>query len=165
MIEKSLTLNDGRAIKIRQLSSEDDQDLSEMFREMSEETIKRVKIPSEEELYQKFRFPDYFIGVVLEHDSKIVGYGEVMKDPEKEDGELQIVINKDFQGVGLGTALMIMLLKEATDQGIRRINLEVSSDNRIAIHLFRKFGFQQEEDVERLGFSSETLHFTKTLNK
>ena len=165
MMEKSLTLNDGRTIKIRQLSSEDDRELTDMFREMSEETTKGVKIPSEEELFQKFRFPDYFISIVLEHNEKIVGYGEIMKDPKKENGELQIVINQGYQGVGLGTALMIMMLKEATDQGIRRINLEVSSDNRVAIHLFRKFGFQQEEDVKGSKISSETLHFSRILNK
>jgi len=165
MMEKSLTLNDGRTIKIRQLSSEDDRKLTDMFREMSEETTKGVKIPSEKELFQKFRFPDYFISIVLEQDEKIVGYGEIMKDPKKENGELQIVINQDYQGVGLGTALMIMMLKEATDQGIRRIKLEVSADNRVAIHLFRKFGFQQEEDVKGSKISSETLQFSRILNK
>lgn len=168
MMAKELNLNDGRTIMIRQLEHDDREKLAKFYDDSSEETAKRVKIPDNQELFQKFRFPDYYINVVTEYEENIVGYGEIMKDPEKENGELQIYIHQDFQGVGLGTAIMIILLKEATEEGIRQIYLDVSADNRIAIHLFRKFGFQQEKSIletDPSGEVSETLHMVRTLNR
>jgi ribosomal protein S18 acetylase RimI-like enzyme len=168
MMEKQLNLNDGRRIMIRQLEQDDKERLVNFYGDLSEETARRVKIPENQELFQKFRFPDYFINVVTEHEENIVGYGEIMKDPEKENGELEIYIHQDFQGVGLGTAIMIIMLKEATEEGLRRIHLDVSADNRVAIHLFRKFGFQQEKSIRETdpsGDVSETLHMVRTLNR
>jgi ribosomal protein S18 acetylase RimI-like enzyme len=98
-----------------------------------------------EKIDQKFMFPDYFINLVTEHNNSVVGFGDIQKDPQKKIGFLNIHIHKDFQGVGLGTAMMIILLKEATEQQLHHINLQVAAGNRRAIHLFRKFGFQEEQ--------------------
>lgn len=164
---KTLTLNDGRLIKLRPMTLLDEEGLADLYREVQGET-ERVKVPSEEELYRKFRFPDYYISIITEHDGTVVGYGEILKDPEKKNGELQIHIHREYQGVGLGTAIMILLLKEATDQKLQRIDLEVSAENQAAIHLFRKFGFQQVKSVreeEEPGLIHETLHMNRVLNK
>jgi RimJ/RimL family protein N-acetyltransferase len=168
MIEKELCLNDGRILIIRQLSQDDKENLSNFYDGLSEETTKKVEIPDNQEFLQKFRFPDYYINLVTAHEENIVGHGEIMKDPEKENGELQIYIHQDFQGVGLGTAMMIILLKEATEEGLRHIFLDVSAENRVAIHLFRKFGFQQVNSIsetDSLGNVRETLHMIRTLNR
>mgnify|MGYP000722272706 CR=1 FL=1 len=79
-------------------------------------------------------------------------------------------IHQDYQGAGLGTALMVMLLNAANEQSLHRINLEVVADNEKAVHLFRKFGFNVEgRRVEAYKAINGSLHdillMGKTLNK
>ena len=82
------------------------------------------------------------------------------------DGELKIHIHGDYQGAGLGTAIMIMLVHEATDEKLHRIQLKVDSSNTRAINLFRKFGFIEKPRKEtRKNNQPETLHMARILTK
>jgi RimJ/RimL family protein N-acetyltransferase len=118
-----------------------------------------------EKIDQKFLFPDYFINLVTMHNNRVIGFGDIQKDPKKKVGELNIHIHKDFQGVGLGTAMMIILLKEATEQQLHIINLQVDAGNRKAIHLFRKFGFQEKQETREPSNVEEQniIQMSKTL--
>ena len=85
-------------------------------------------------------------------------------------GDLNIYIHQDYQGAGLGTALMVMLLNAANEHSLHRINLEVVADNETAVHLFRKFGFNVEGrrvDAYKAqdGGLYDILLMGKTLNK
>jgi putative acetyltransferase len=168
MMGKKYTLNDGREISIRQLAQEDKDQLTRLYKEMSPKITNRIQLPDTQQLYQKFRFPDYYISIVTEHNGKVFGYGEIMKDPKKKKGKLQIHLHQDYHGVGLGTAMMIILLKEATEQRLQRINLEVAAENHTAIHLFRKFGFQTE-NISKMKYPSgelhDTIYMTRALHK
>jgi putative acetyltransferase len=54
-------------------------------------------------------------------------------------------VHDDFQGRGVGTALMRAMLELADNWlGLRRIELEVWADNAAAIHVYEKFGFVVE---------------------
>jgi RimJ/RimL family protein N-acetyltransferase len=167
MMRKIYTLNDGRKLIIRQMVSNDKEPLTKLYEEMSVEPSKLLHLPNNQELFQKFRFPDYFISIVTEHEGKIIGYGEIIKDSEKKNGDLQIFIHKNYQRVGLGTSMMIILLREATRQKLHRINLKVTADNEAAIRLFRKFEFRQEL-IKKESFSTreihDTIHMTRILN-
>jgi putative acetyltransferase len=51
-------------------------------------------------------------------------------------------VHDDFQGRGVGSALMAAMVDLADNWlGLRRIELEVYTDNAPAIHLYEKFGF------------------------
>ena len=56
-----------------------------------------------------------------------------------------MAVHDDFQGQGIGSALMRAML-DLTDNwlGLRRLELFVYTDNQVAIHLYEKFGFQIE---------------------
>ena len=90
-----------------------------------------------------------------------------MKSPDMRDGELKIHIHGDYQGAGLGTAMMIMLVHEATDEQLHSINLRVDSSNLRAIHLFRKSGFIDETIEKEVinGAPRETLYMIRTLTR
>jgi RimJ/RimL family protein N-acetyltransferase len=48
--------------------------------------------------------------------------------------------------------MMIALMSDATGQDLHRINLKVAAENRKAVRLFRRFGFQQQGTIrERFG--------------
>ena len=167
MEHKTYTLNDGRAIKIREIKSNDKDQLGVFYSSLSEDSLKWITMMSRDEMEERFRYPDYFISLVTIHDERVVGYGEITKDTEKSKGELNIHIHQDYQGVGLGTAMMIMLVKEAIDQLLRSINLKVAAENRKAVHLFRKFGFKEQRSTLELynGEKYDTLHMIKMLNR
>jgi len=167
MEHKTYKLNDGREIIIRAIQSSDKAQLIQFYESLSANTLRWITPPNSGDLEQRFRYPEYFIGLVTVHDGDVCGYGEIIKDSEKYEGELQIHIHQDYQGVGLGTSMMIMLVKEATEKSLHGVNLKVAAENRKAVHLFRKFGFQEMHSTQELygGEKHDTLHMSKVLNR
>jgi putative acetyltransferase len=71
---------------------------------------------------------------------------QVVQNPRRRDvGTFGMAVHDDFQGQGVGSALMAAML-DLTDNwlGLRRIEMEVWADNARAIHLYEKFGFAIE---------------------
>lgn len=60
-------------------------------------------------------------------------------------GEIGLGVRDDWQGKGVGSALLQAVLDLADNWlGLRRIELTVHADNQPAIGLYRKFGFEVE---------------------
>ncbi|WP_119302760.1 GNAT family N-acetyltransferase [Dongia deserti] len=60
-------------------------------------------------------------------------------------GEIGMAVRDDWQGKGVGSALMKAALELADNWlGLRRLELNVYADNERAIALYRKFGFEIE---------------------
>ncbi len=53
-----------------------------------------------------------------------------------------LTIHPDYQGQGLGQLLLLTLLKEASQKGLKYARLEVRVSNQAAQSLYQKFGFQ-----------------------
>ncbi|MDY6784296.1 MAG: ribosomal protein S18-alanine N-acetyltransferase [Cyanobacteriota bacterium] len=53
-----------------------------------------------------------------------------------------LLVRPEFQGRGLGQALLLALLKNAVGRQLERATLEVRVSNEAALSLYRKFGFQ-----------------------
>lgn len=53
-----------------------------------------------------------------------------------------LAVHPEYQGQGLGQALLYALLKTASDRGLERATLEVRVSNQKAISLYEKFGFK-----------------------
>ena len=64
---------------------------------------------------------------------------------------LAIAILQEHTGKGYGTKLMNTLEKQAVENGINRLELEVSEKNKGAISLYQKIGFEIE-GVKRRAF-------------
>lgn len=54
-----------------------------------------------------------------------------------------LLIHPDYQGQGLGQALLYALLKSAWQRQLERATLEVRASNHPALSLYRKFGFKE----------------------
>lgn len=54
---------------------------------------------------------------------------------------LDIAVQKDFWGLGLGTAMLTVLLDEARRADFSLLTLEVAADNSRAVALYKRFGF------------------------
>ena len=173
-MEKTVTLRDGRRVHIRPLHEEDGEGLHGMYQSMSPDALRWSMAPYTEETIDRWIGNlSNLISLVSVHDGDIVGYASVQKftHPRRMGtGDLNIYIHQDYQGAGLGTALMVMLLNAANEHSLHRINLEVVADNETAVHLFRKFGFNVEGrrvDAYKAqdGGLYDILLMGKTLNK
>ena len=62
-------------------------------------------------------------------------------------GEIEpIGVADAYQGQGLGKALLAEGLHYLAGRGLKKARLGVWADNKKAIHLYQKFGFQQVDD-------------------
>jgi L-phenylalanine/L-methionine N-acetyltransferase len=103
-------------------------------------------------------------------DGRVVGnLGlHIQQTPRRRDvGEIGMSVHDDFQGRGVGTALMAAMVDLADNWlGLRRIELEVWTDNEPAIHLYEKFGFKIEGTAREYARRAGTLvdaHFMARL--
>jgi L-phenylalanine/L-methionine N-acetyltransferase len=108
------------------------------------------------------------IRLCAEIDARVVGNATVMVGKERRAhcGSLGICVHDAYQGRGVGSALMAALVDYADHSlGLRRIELEVYTDNAPAIALYRKFGFVLEGRARgssiRNGVLVDVLHMAR----
>lgn len=79
-------------------------------------------------------------------DESNKGFGYVDNDVP----ELGMAIVEEYRGLGMGTALLNELFREAKIRGIERLSLSVDPTNAAAMKLYQRFGF---EEVGQVGTS------------
>jgi len=148
MEKNKVRLKDGREVTIRFLTVEDKEGLLGMFSSMSKEALRWALPPYTREVIDRWMNNiQNLIPLVAEHDNHIVGYAQISKSrhPRRQGVcDLLIYLHQDFHGIGLGTAMTELLLRLAKEHEIHKINLSVVADNKIAIRLYEKFGFEIE---------------------
>ena len=86
--------------------------------------------------------------LVAEIDGRVVGQLRlhVQTAPRRRDvGGFGMAVHDDFQGRGVGTALMQAMIELADKWlALRRLELEVYTDNVAGVKLYEKFGFVVE---------------------
>ena len=80
---------------------------------------------------------------VLIIDNRVVSYGGmwVLLD---EAHITNIAVHPEFRGIGLGNVIVEQLVKEAKENNISSMTLEVRVNNISAINLYKKYGFIEE---------------------
>lgn len=82
------------------------------------------------------------IYICCKYNTEIVGFAGI--SIVLDTAELNnIVIKKIQRGNGYSTVLLKELINIATQKKCKFFNLEVASNNKIAINLYKKFGFEQ----------------------
>jgi L-amino acid N-acyltransferase YncA len=81
--------------------------------------------------------------VVAVTGSQIVGMLHIEVSPHGF-GEVGMLVDRDWRGRGVGSALVQEAISRARGQGLHKLCLEVFMHNTAAIALYRKFGFVEE---------------------
>lgn len=93
--------------------------------------------------------------LVAEMDGRVVGSIDISRKRNRlaHVASIGMAVHDDYQNIGIGTALMKAAL-DMTDNwlNIRRVELDVYTDNLPAVHLYEKFGFVREGVRKRLAF-------------
>jgi L-amino acid N-acyltransferase YncA len=81
--------------------------------------------------------------VVAVADGRVVGLLHV--DVSQHGfGEFGMLVDRDWRGRGVGSALLQAAVEWARDHGLHKLCLEVFAHNSAAIALYRKHGFSEE---------------------
>jgi len=85
------------------------------------------------------------IMLVAKLNGKIIGTASLNRLPRRmgHRGDLSVSVAKAYWNQGIGSNLLSDIIEFARSHDFDAIDLQVRSDNRSAIHLYEKFGFQK----------------------
>lgn len=142
-------LRDGSVVLIRPVQSADAALLADGFTRLSTESrelrfLTRKPELSEAEL-RYFTEVDHHrheaLGALDETTGNGVGIARFVRHTADPDAaELAVVVDDDWQGRGLGTALLSALTDRAREEGIRRFTALVAADNPSVLGLLNNIG-------------------------
>jgi putative acetyltransferase len=148
------TARNGMKVEFRPCHPDDTEMLWEMFSTLSENSVSNLIPPFTRERIEGWTSNiDYekVLAIVAlieeEGEQRIIGDASLEFNPDehsKHKAELGIAVHDKYQNKGIGTALLNHLLNIAKMKKLRKVWLEVVTSNNIAIHIYKKVGFQIE---------------------
>jgi RimJ/RimL family protein N-acetyltransferase len=92
------------------------------------------------------------VWVVALHNEKIVAHGSVHVSGERSPHvcELSISVLKPYRNLGIGKKLIDLLINFGKTLNFKYIILGVFANNKIAIKLYKKFGFKQVARIPKI---------------
>ncbi|HDR7854648.1 GNAT family N-acetyltransferase [Bacillus paranthracis] len=99
------------------------------------------------------------VTLIAEIDNAIVGFLSFSRNPMERlhhVGSFGMGIKKEFCNYGIGTKMLSYLINWAKAQkGLEKICLGVLSNNKRAIHVYKKLGFQEEgRQIKQIKFEN-----------
>jgi len=150
---QELSVRDGRRVVLRTPRWEDLGDLLELINSVVDEgaEISRdEKVSKEEEIDWLSRLlallergKTFFL--VAEVDGGVIASSDINRQTgyQKHVGVVGIVIKRGFRELGIGTAMMRVLIEQAEKMGMKVLTLTAFASNKRAIHVYEKVGFVQ----------------------
>ncbi|WRH66898.1 MAG: ribosomal protein S18-alanine N-acetyltransferase [Planktothrix sp. GU0601_MAG3] len=111
------------------------------------------KTGDQEPKKEEFQLPQIELTDVETLSDQLIGIGCLWAILEEAHITI-LAIDPEYQGKGLGQALLFQLLVSAWKRKLERATLEVKVSNQPAINLYRKFGFK--EAGRRKGYYQDT---------
>jgi L-amino acid N-acyltransferase YncA len=157
MVERFQTI-DGSELTVRPIAAEDRVRLAEHFGRLSPQTRFRRFLGSVEALgdaqLRRFTAVDHHVDealVAIGSEGEIEGVARYIGLPERPDvAEVAVTIADEWQGRGVGTALLSRLMERAREEGIESFTASCFADNREMRALFRELG-RDVHDVRASG--------------
>jgi acetyltransferase len=88
---------------------------------------------------------------------QILGVGRLFKEPGRDEAEFALLISDSWQGRGLGTALLKLLVAVGRQSHLRRIIGHILPENIAMRHVSKKVGF-------KLRFDSDVCEWLAEIN-
>jgi len=146
-------LKDGTCVLLRPIKPEDEKRFDELFKSLSEETMRLrffeiIKEMSHETLTRYCNLDyDREIAIVaeLQESSKpIIGAVRLIIELGGKSGEFAVLVGDKWQGLGLGSKLMDLLIEIAKDMRVDKIYGYVIASNYKMLNICEKKGFKIE---------------------
>jgi acyl-CoA hydrolase/GNAT superfamily N-acetyltransferase len=145
-VEQWITLADETRVWLRPLRVTDEGQMRDLFYSLSAEAVyhrffQAVKSMPHRRL-QPFLRIDYETEMAVvattgkTEESKLIAVARYARDPHTNYAEAAFLVADDYQGKGLGKALLRILTEEAKRNGIRGFVADVMSDNHAMLNVF-----------------------------
>jgi len=114
--------------------------------------------------------PEGLYNLVAVSGEHVIGMVTVITFPNKprrkHAGTFGISVHPDWQGKGVGTALLRAAIDLADNWlNLTRFELEVYADNEAAIHLYERFGFELEGTLRQHAFRDGQYVDSKVMSR
>lgn len=88
---------------------------------------------------------------VYKVNGKFIGEGALVFDTGDPDYTIpnfriyvsRMIVKKEYRNCGIGSEILTFLVKKAKEMGFKEMTIGVDKDNINALHLYRKFGFDE----------------------
>lgn len=105
------------------------------------------------------------ISKVAKIDGKVIGFAIMKQDDKYTQHLLQIAINHEYRRKGIAKQLMIDIINNAINVGIKKIILEVRTTNDSAIKLYKTLGFNEQAFLPKFYDNANGYEFVLDLSK
>jgi len=137
----------------------DEAKMSELFYNLSDQTIYKrwlhylKRLSHHDLLYYLDVDYDHRMSMVAEVEpegceTEMIGIGNYISDPVTGLADIAFVVRDDWQGEGLGTALMQCLIEVAREKGMKGFSADVLATNRKMMAVFLQSGLKVESTLE-----------------
>ncbi|HRF43043.1 MAG TPA: GNAT family N-acetyltransferase [Candidatus Competibacteraceae bacterium] len=158
-LEQPVPLPDGRSLLLRPILPEDEPALQAMVGRMPPEDVRRRFFQSFKELppdmAARLTQLDYdremtlvLAGPEVAGKAAMWGLVSLSADPDREQAEYAIALDRSLAGQGLGALLMQQIIAYARQRGIQEVVGEVLDDNEPMLRLNQALGFTLETDPD-----------------
>jgi RimJ/RimL family protein N-acetyltransferase len=129
---------------IRPATVDDARAMAELFAAVAEERTGIASEPPVDVEARTAQFTDSITeSIVAVADGQVVGMIHTTVS-RHGFGEFGMLVDREWRGSGVGSALLQATIDWARDQGLHKLCLEVFAHNTAAIALYRKCGFVEE---------------------
>jgi acetyltransferase len=163
--EREIALRDDMEVFVRPVRAEDERLFATFFEKVTQEDLRlRFFAPIKS-------FSHAFIARLTQLDyaramafvaidrptGEMLGVVRLHADANHETAEYAILLRSDVKGHGLGWNLMQLVIEYARAEGLRRIDGQVLTENRIMIEMCEQLGFVIENDPHSADMRRVTL--------
>ena len=160
---KELTTDDELDITIRPIRPEDEPQMVKFHETLSERSVYlryfrafQLDQRVEHERLTRICFVDYDrdMAIVVTHknakteEEEIIAAGRLTKERIGDEAEFAILVSDRYQGLGVGTAMLVHLLEIGKQEGVKRVVAYLLSENRGMRAVCLKLGFRLEREAE-----------------
>jgi acyl-CoA hydrolase/GNAT superfamily N-acetyltransferase len=141
---------DGLAVRFRAIRPSDEEDMRRLFYRFSDQTVyyryfSPIKTMPHAQM-QKYVNVDYrhvmsLVGLVGEPGKgRIIAEGRYVQEPSRPIADVAFVVDEKYQGYGIATFLLRMLVRLARERGVQRFTADVLATNTAMMKVFEKAG-------------------------
>jgi acetyltransferase len=167
-LEDHLALPNGRNLLLRPILPEDEPALQALVGRTSPEDLRlRFFQPIRQlshDMAARLTQIDYnremalvAVGPGLPGQAEIYGVVNISADPDNDEAEYSIIVDRELMRLGLGTMLMRRIIDYARQCGVREIYGEVLQENEAMLQLNRALGFSIKVPPDDPGLRHVTL--------
>jgi RimJ/RimL family protein N-acetyltransferase len=161
MQKKSFKTKNGRDIQIREITSGNEEfleSLISMYTSLSSKTLRflRANPFTSSEVKEMLKRVDgeRITSLVALNNNKVVAEARLIKYSEKT-AEFGLIVHDKYQNKGIGQAMVKSIIEACKRRGIKRLIGFCSEKNKVALHIYRKFGFKVEKTIDNPYISME----------